>query len=135
MNPIPLVILKFVLLAILLLLAWRIGAVVATRVTIGSARKGRVRGITVVRSVSQRGFDTDIRRMMVLGRGPDADFVIEDPYASGSHLRVRPAESSLLLTDLDSPGGTFVNGKRASGPTMLDPGDIIQVGKTVLEVR
>jgi pSer/pThr/pTyr-binding forkhead associated (FHA) protein len=58
-----------------------------------------------------------------------------DAEISRRHARVsRGANRQLAIEDLGSANGTFVNDERISGPRMLQVGDVIRVGKTVLEV-
>jgi pSer/pThr/pTyr-binding forkhead associated (FHA) protein len=44
------------------------------------------------------------------------------------------ADGALLLQDLESTNGTFVNGTRLSKPYRLEPGDVIRVGATELRL-
>ncbi|MGH8873827.1 MAG: FHA domain-containing protein, partial [Acidimicrobiia bacterium] len=71
----------------------------------------------------------------VLGRSEQADVVIDDPYASEFHLRLTARDGRLMLHDLGSTNGTYVNGRRVTTPVDLNRGDAVQVGKTVMEVR
>ncbi len=89
----------------------------------------------MLRSDSQAGLDFTVDDAVVLGRSPEADIVIEDPYASEFHLRINAKEGRLVLSDLGSTNGTYVNGRRVSTPVDLRRGDALQIGKTVMEVR
>ena len=91
--------------------------------------------IVVMRSDTQPGLDFTVDDALVLGRSPEADIVIEDPYASEFHLRLTAREGRLVLSDLGSTNGTYVNGRRVSTPVDLSRGDAVQIGKTVMEVR
>jgi pSer/pThr/pTyr-binding forkhead associated (FHA) protein len=50
-------------------------------------------------------------------------------------MRLVAQENGMMLHDLGSTNGTYVNGRRVSAPTELRRGDTIQVGKTVMEIR
>ena len=69
----------------------------------------------------------------VLGRGDDADVVLDDPGVSRRHAEIRVrAEGPRLqatLHDLGSTNGTFVNGERA-GAVQLADGAAITLGRT-----
>ena len=69
----------------------------------------------------------------VLGRGDDADVVLDDPGVSRRHaeIRVRSEGPQLQATlhDLGSTNGTFVNGERAGAVQMAD-GAAITLGRT-----
>src|SRR6266511_3837110 len=71
---------------------------------------------------------------MVIGR-TDADITIEDPLISRRHAVVRAADSTLEIEDLGSLNGTVVNSEKLEGPRRLQPGDVIMVGSTTIEVE
>ncbi|MCY3832088.1 MAG: FHA domain-containing protein [Chloroflexi bacterium] len=66
-----------------------------------------------------------------LGRDISNDIVINDRETSRHHLRLMLAGDTLTIEDLGSTNGTFVNGKRVSGVTPLQNGDMIGLGETV----
>jgi len=41
----------------------------------------------------------------------------------------------VVVHDLGSTNGTYVNGRRVTSPTSASRGDTVQIGKTILEVR
>ena len=132
-----LVALKFIFVALVYLLVWRVATAVAEHV---GAKPWRVlggpgTGLAVVRSDTQNGLEFDVRQPIVLGSGGEADVRIDDAYASDLHARLEHADESLTLADLGSTSGTYVNGKRVTAVVVLSRGDSIQIGKTVLEVR
>jgi pSer/pThr/pTyr-binding forkhead associated (FHA) protein len=98
-------------------------------------RRREGRKILFVRSESQKGIEVEITDVTVLGRSDEADLLIDDPYASDFHMRLVAQENAMMLHDLGSTNGTYVNGRRVTAPTELRRGDNIQVGKTVMEVR
>jgi len=72
----------------------------------------------------------------LIGRSPDADLPLEDGQASRKHAQVSPAsDGSAVVEDLGSANGTFVNQNELVGPARLDPGDELQIGVTVIQVR
>jgi pSer/pThr/pTyr-binding forkhead associated (FHA) protein len=72
---------------------------------------------------------------MTVGRGRDADLVLADELVSRHHARVAPSGSGAVVEDLGSRNGTFVNGEAIVGPTRLEPGDQLQLGVTLVELR
>jgi pSer/pThr/pTyr-binding forkhead associated (FHA) protein len=79
--------------------------------------------------------EVEVDDSRVLGRSSEADVLLDDPYASEFHMRLVAQENGLVLHDLGSTNGTYVNGRRVTAPTTLRRGDSVQVGKTVMEVR
>jgi hypothetical protein len=61
-----------------------------------------------------------------VGRLPDNDVVIMDPYVSRRHCVILVhAHNGCELHDVASKNGTLINGRPLSGPTRLNPGDRI----------
>lgn len=69
--------------------------------------------------------------VMTLGRDITNDIVINDREVSRHHMRLTRGAGGFSLEDLGSTNGTFVNGKRLTGITPLNNGDIIGLGETV----
>ncbi len=73
---------------------------------------------------------------LILGREREtADLVLDDPGVSGRHARVLPDHGAVLVEDLGSSNGTYVNGQRISGPVELAVGDELRVGATVVGIH
>lgn len=66
------------------------------------------------------------RSVINIGRRLDNHIVIEDPRVSRSHAQLRILKDRFVLFDLNSSGGTFVNGRRLS-QAVLNPGDVISL--------
>ena len=65
-----------------------------------------------------------------IGRDGSNGICIEDPAISGHHCHVVRREEGLLLTDLDTASGTFVNGIPVK-QRLLAPGDQIAIGSSL----
>ena len=74
-----------------------------------------------------RGRDT-----LKLGRDLQNDTVIDHPSVSRFHAAIERKDGSLLITDLGSTNGTFVNGKQITSDRVLRPGDTIRIGPSRL---
>jgi hypothetical protein len=70
----------------------------------------------------------DVSEGAVLGRGDEADIVLQDSFASGRHARLDPQGEVIVLEDLGSTNGTYLNGTPLNGPQPLHPGDRIRIG-------
>jgi hypothetical protein len=70
----------------------------------------------------------DLSDGATLGRGDDCDLKLEDSFASGRHARLVPQGEVIVLEDLGSTNGTYLNGQPLTGPQPLHPGDKIRIG-------
>lgn len=61
-----------------------------------------------------------------IGRRLDNHLTIDDPRVSRTHAQLRSIDGRFVIFDLNSTGGTFVNGKRTD-QTILYPGDVISL--------
>jgi len=71
----------------------------------------------------------------VIGRGEDADAVIDHPEISRHHARVTIGPRSVTIEDLDSKNGTFVGDKRIGAAVELHDADVVRLGTVALEVQ
>jgi hypothetical protein len=76
----------------------------------------------------QSGLAYDIGTGAVLGRGDNVEIRLEDPFASSSHARLVRQGSVIVLEDLGSTNGTYLNEELLQGPQPLHPGDRIRIG-------
>jgi Protein of unknown function (DUF3662)/FHA domain len=67
-----------------------------------------------------------------LGRSRQCDVVVDDPNVSRTHAELRPRGGSWVLTDLGSTNGSSVNGRRIDAPTVVKPGDEIELGTATM---
>lgn len=136
MPDIILALLRIIFLGLVYLFVWQVARAIGSHLGI-SVRRRRKEGrrILFVKSDSQKGLEVEVTDATVLGRSEEADLVLADPYASDFHMRLLARENGLVLHDLGSTNGTYVNGRRVTAPTELRRGDTIQLGKTVMEVR
>ncbi|HKH16280.1 MAG TPA: FHA domain-containing protein [Solirubrobacteraceae bacterium] len=72
----------------------------------------------------------DLSEGALLGRGDQADIVLEDSFASSNHARLVPHGDVIVLEDLGSTNGTYLNDEPLRGPQPLHPGDRIRIGDT-----
>lgn len=78
--------------------------------------------------------DFSIRHRSVLGRSGDCTFSIPYKLLSREHAVFRLVENTLILEDLGSSNGSFVNGKRIKTATLKD-GDKIAFAKLAFTVK
>jgi hypothetical protein len=76
----------------------------------------------------QDGSAYDLSDGALLGRGDQADIRLEDSFASTRHARLVPEGDVMVLEDLGSTNGTYLNGEPLRGPQPLHAGDRIRIG-------
>ncbi len=81
------------------------------------------------------GTQVQLSGPLVVGRSEAVAFKVHDELVSREHARIAPYNGGAVVEDLGSTNGTFVNGNGIHGPTRIDPGDQVQVGTTVIELR
>jgi FHA domain/Lactonase, 7-bladed beta-propeller len=80
------------------------------------------------------GTDIPLEGEFVVGRGEQGSGnLADDTEISRRHARFRQENGHFVVEDLGSTNGTYVNGRRVTGPTVLAPGDEIKLGKTLVK--
>ena len=153
-TPFALSALKYGLFALLVLFLWRsmrwavrglsVEAAPARGPRSGRKARDAVEGPTVTPGISDvvvhaDGAKTRTVRVasdsLVIGRAPECELAIDDTYVSQQHARVFAKGGSWYVEDLGSTNGTFVNDQRLSSPAMVQAGDKVRTGTTVMELR
>ena len=76
------------------------------------------------------GFRISLEELPVtVGRGSDVELRLNDPYVSHYHCKIDQIGGTLLVRDLGSKNGTFVNGAYVTESHVM-PGDCLTIGKT-----
>jgi hypothetical protein len=144
--------LKFGFLALVYLFLWRVVRVVlhelrapaligptATAAAPGEKRPARAekRGarLRILEPASHHGETYPLSDEITVGRGGGCGIVLpDDGFVSTVHARVFRRGDEVLVEDLGSRNGTFLNGDRVSVATRLRRGDRVQFGQTIAEV-
>ncbi len=73
----------------------------------------------------------------LVGRGNEAQLRLPHPSISQRHADLTIENDFLVIRDIGSRNGTYVNGTRVSNPRQVMPGDLIQFGDRLyrLELR
>ena len=74
------------------------------------------------------GMEYDVGDGAVMGRGDQAEIRLEDPFASSRHAKLTPQGGIVVLEDLGSTNGTYLNEELLSGPQPLHQGDRVRIG-------
>jgi hypothetical protein len=74
------------------------------------------------------GMIYDLDGDLVLGRGDRAEIRLQDPFASSRHARVYEQGNIVVIEDLGSTNGTYLNEEVLQTPRPLHPGDRVRIG-------
>lgn len=72
---------------------------------------------------------------VIVGRSPDCDVVLDEISVSRRHACLTTDERGCIVDDLGSRNGTGVNGHRVSRGQRLAPGDVLEMGAVVCQLR
>ena len=70
---------------------------------------------------------------ITIGRAPDNAIAIDNVAVSTHHARIEIQQGRMVLSDLGSLNGTFVNSQRVNSTSLKD-GDVISIGKHSIQV-
>jgi pSer/pThr/pTyr-binding forkhead associated (FHA) protein len=101
-------------------------------------RRGRGRPTELVATAppERQGTVYPIGSEVTVGRaGGCAISLPEDTFVSSLHARVFTSDTKVLVEDLGSTNGTFLNQAKLTSAVALNRGDQLRVGNTVLEAR
>ena len=76
----------------------------------------------------------EVGESLVVGRSAECDLALDDTYLSSRHARFTTDNGDLIVEDLGSTNGTYVNQELVKERTIVSRGDIIQIGGVIFEV-
>ncbi|HWT93698.1 MAG TPA: FHA domain-containing protein [Solirubrobacteraceae bacterium] len=82
----------------------------------------------------QPGSRYDVSGGATIGRG-DVEIVLEDPFSSSRHARLDRQGGIMVLEDLGSTNGTYLNEELVTGPQPLHPGDRVRIGDSIFSFQ
>jgi FHA domain-containing protein len=101
----------------------------------GRKSRGVPTELVAVEPANQLGRRYSLGDEITVGRAAGCQVTVDDTYVSQLHARVFTREGQLFVEDLGSTNGTYLNRVKVAGPMVMQKGDRLQVGNTVLEVR
>ncbi len=101
----------------------------------GRKSRGTATELVAVEPADQAGRRYPLGDEITVGRAAGCQVTVDDTYVSQLHARVFSRDGQLMVEDLGSTNGTYLNRVKVAGPMVMQKGDRLQVGNTVLEVR
>jgi len=90
--------------------------------------------VTIVEG-ALKGKSFDVGDELTIGRADKCHITLDDTYVSQVHARIFSRDDTVMVEDLGSTNGTYLNRHRLGAPAELQRGDQVKVGKTVMEMR
>src|SRR5688572_24726834 len=78
-------------------------------------------------------FPLRMEREIVIGRASDLDMVLVEDMVSRKHAKLSTTGGQVMLQDLGSTNGTFVNGEKIKKVTLKE-GDRILIGTSIIKL-
>lgn len=98
-------------------------------------RRGRATLVAQGGSARKKQASWELAEETIIGRAGECGIILADEFTSNLHAKVYRLEGRYYVEDLGSTNGTYVNGRRITYPTELRGGDLIKIGRTVMEFR
>ena len=89
----------------------------------------------VIEGGNLKGKSFDLGTELTIGRAEKCHVVLDDSYVSQMHARLFAKDDAYMVEDLGSTNGTYLNRQKVTGPTEVQRGDRVKIGRTVLEMR
>lgn len=90
----------------------------------------------MITSGPQAGIEADLSSGEVrIGRSSDCQLMLDDDYVSTRHglITVQP-DGLVVVEDLGSTNGVYVNNQRITQPTQITEADTVRIGRTQLKL-
>jgi len=91
--------------------------------------------LVIIEPAGLAGQQFEVTGELTIGRGAGCQVVFDDTYLSQRHARIAPAEGGgLVVEDLGSTNGTYVNQQLLTEPVLSRTGDRLQLGGVIMEL-
>jgi class 3 adenylate cyclase len=90
--------------------------------------------IIIVKQPNRKVLRIQITESLEIGRECDG-LLIADTQTSRRHLLVSLRNNDVMIEDLKSTNGTFLDGSKVDVPMLLLPGSVVRIGDTLIEVE
>lgn len=101
------------------------------------ARPFRIGRMRIISPVTMKNLTFSVSDIpFTIGRAEENNLCLaDDAYVSGHHARLQRHDGYLVVEDLGSTNGTFVNKEKIGGHWQLRIGDRVQIGGVILEAE
>ena len=75
-----------------------------------------------------------LRGTITIGRKEGNTIKFDDQYASGNHAKIIVKNNEIVIGDLNSTNGIFINDERVNGYSKIRANDLIRIGSAIFKV-
>ncbi|WP_411169120.1 FHA domain-containing protein [Clostridium sp. MB05] len=75
-----------------------------------------------------------LRGIITIGRKEGNTIKLTDQYASGNHAKIVVKNNEIIIEDLDSTNGVFINDEKVEGYAKIMANDKIRIGSAIFKV-
>lgn len=105
------------------------------RPNVGRAPKAaRPSTLRVLEPSEMEGTTYEVSSSLIIGRAEECDLVLEDTFISQQHAKISKNSKGLVVEDLGSTNGTFLNNQKLRGPKQAYLGDRVRLGNILMEL-
>lgn len=90
--------------------------------------------LVVLEPAGLAGRRVEVAGEMTIGRAAGCQLTFDDTYLSQRHARVYPGDGGVVVEDLGSTNGTYINQQRVTSPVLGRRGDRVQFGGVIMEL-
>ncbi|MBT8239675.1 MAG: FHA domain-containing protein [Acidimicrobiia bacterium] len=91
--------------------------------------------VVILEPVEHAGLVYPVVDQLTIGRSASCDVTLDDTFVSSQHARIAKTDGGIVISDLGSTNGTYVDRARVTTPIQVGSGARVQIGSTVMEVR
>ena len=81
-----------------------------------------------------KGDEIPLETVNTIGRAPSNTICVNDDFVSAQHAILSYRQKQWWLEDLGSTNGSFVNRQSVKAPTIVAPGDVVEIGRVKLKL-
>jgi len=96
---------------------------------------GRPTRLVVLEPADKSGSEYILEDEISIGRAATCQIILNDTFISQLHARVLLTKQGVVVEDLGSTNGTFLNNNKIQSSKQAQPGDRIRVGSFLMELR
>jgi class 3 adenylate cyclase len=89
--------------------------------------------IVIIKQPNRKPLHLQMIESIEIGRECDG-LLIADPQTSRRHAQIEVRGRDIMVEDLGSTNGTFLDGDRVDVPVVLRPGSVVRIGDTTIEL-